>query len=154
MMTEYDLMHTILPTMMKMQMKHPILMLLLHAMMDTRLMHTKGERENFRRKYLQPQPKPKKKRNRRKNTFEQNLNIAVEEGWNGVIKNFSGEPVTEVERSLLSKGQKFCPVELDPPILRMQRELHRFYRILRIKWFFDDQPNKQSELEKVFYPKI
>jgi hypothetical protein len=69
------------------------------------------------------------------------------------VKNFSDEPVTEVEKALFSKGQKFCPVERDPPIVRMQRELQRFYRILRIKWHFDDQPDTRSELEKNFYQK-
>ena len=54
---------------------------------------------------------------------------------------------------LFAKGQKFCPVELDPPIVRMQSELNRFYRILRIKWVFLDKPDKRTELEKAFYEK-
>ena len=35
----------------------------------------------------------------------------------------------------------------------MQNELNRFYRILRIKWTFYDQPDKRTELEKAFYEK-
>ena len=33
----------------------------------------------------------------------------------------------------------------------MQAELNRFFRMLRIKWFFDGKPATSSELEKVFY---
>ena len=46
---------------------------------------------------------------------------------------------------------KFCPVELDPPILRMQKELLGFYRNLRIKWFFRHQQDSRTPLEKKFY---
>ena len=35
----------------------------------------------------------------------------------------------------------------------MQDELNRFFRILRIKWKFYDQPDKRTELEKAFYQK-
>ena len=48
--------------------------------------------------------------------------------WNGVLKHISGEEGTAVEKSIFSRGKKFCPVELDPPILRMQKELNNFYR--------------------------
>ena len=41
------------------------------------------------------------------------------DGWNGVIKNISGEPISKVEESLFLKGKKFCPSELDHPILRI-----------------------------------
>jgi hypothetical protein len=54
---------------------------------------------------------------------------------------------------LLSKGKKFCPVEVDPPIVRLQRELNRFYRTLRLEWLFHGQEDKRTELEKKFYPK-
>ena len=71
--------------------------------------------------------------------------------WNGIVKNISGIPVTQTEQNLFSKGQKFCPVEKDPPIVRMQAELNRFFRMLRIKWLFDDKPDSRTELEKEFY---
>ena len=58
-----------------------------------------------------------------------------------------------VEEKFFSRGQKFCPVELDPPVVRMQNELNRFFRILRIKWLFFDKPDQRSELEKKFYQK-
>ena len=87
-------------------------------------------RRKFKRKYLQPQPK----RNRRKRSKPNQLEPPeiIPEGWNGVVKNFSDEEVTEVEKMLFSKGKKFCPVEVDPPIVRLQRELNRFYRTLRL----------------------
>ena len=55
--------------------------------------------------------------------------------------------------SLFSKGKQFAPVELDPPIVRMQKELNRFYRILRINWLFNEQPDTRTELERKFYQK-
>ena len=55
--------------------------------------------------------------------------------------------------SLLSKGQKFSLVELDPPLVRMQKELNRFFRIIRIKWAFRDKVDKRTEMEKKFYEK-
>ena len=74
-------------------------------------------------------------------------------GWNGIVKNISGEAVSDIEQKLFSKGKQFCPVELDPPIVRMQRELNTFFRILRIKWLFQDKPDQRSDLEKKFYKK-
>ena len=107
-------------------------------------------RRKFKRRYLQPQPK----RNRRKRTASQlELPESISEGWNGVVKNFSDEQVSDVEKLLFSKGKKFCPVEVDPPIVRLQRELNRFYRTLRLEWLFYGQEDKRTELEKKFYPK-
>ena len=71
----------------------------------------------------------------------------------GVVKNISGVPVSKVEESLFLKGKKFCPVEKDPPIIRMQKELNNFYRNLRLEWIFYGQEDGRSELEKRFYPK-
>ena len=79
--------------------------------------------------------------------------IYIDEGWNGVIKNISGEEVMEDEVSLLSKGQKFSLVELDPPLIRMQKELNRFFRMIRIKWTFRDKIDERSEIERKFYEK-
>jgi hypothetical protein len=77
----------------------------------------------------------------------------LQDGWNGVIKNISGEPISKVEENLFLKAKKFCPVELDPPILRMQRKLSAFFRTLRIKWHFRDQEDGRTELERKFYKK-
>ena len=107
-------------------------------------------KRKFKRKYLQPQPKRKRRRNRNGNA-SQILSETLPEGWNGLVKNVSGEPLSEAEYKLLSRGKKFCPVERDPPIMRMQHELNQFYRLLRIKWFFQGQSDSQSELEKKFY---
>ena len=68
----------------------------------------------------------------------------------GVIKNISGDEVSVNEVNLLSKGQKFCPVELDPPVVRMQRELDRFYRLIRLDWVFCGKTDERTELEKKF----
>ena len=46
-----------------------------------------------------------------------------------------------------------CPVELDPPFIRMQKELNDFYRLLRIKWHFRNQEDQRSNLERKFYLK-
>jgi hypothetical protein len=67
------------------------------------------KKRKFKRKYLQPQPKRKR---RRRQNFEQTLQAEVLSGWNGIVKNISDIPVSETEEKLLSKGQKFCPVEL------------------------------------------
>ena len=91
---------------------------------------------------MQPQPKKRKIRKRKNNADD----VTNSQGWNGILKNISGENVSDVE-------QKFCPVEMDPPIIRMQEELNRFYRILRIKWFFRGKSDERSELEKKCYPK-
>ena len=61
--------------------------------------------------------------------------------------------MTAVEESLFLKGKKFCPVEKDPPIIRMQTKLNNFFRNMRIEWFFRGQEDKRSELERKFYPK-
>ena len=70
-----------------------------------------------------------------------------------MVKNISREGVSEAEESLLSKGQKFSPVELDPPMIRMQKELNRFFRLIRIKWAFREKTDSRSEIEKKFYEK-
>ena len=93
------------------------------------------KKRKFKRMYNQPQPKRIRKR-KRISEFEQVLNNAVVGGWNGIIKNISGQPTSETEHALSARGKQFSPVELDPPIIRTQKELNRFYRIVRIKWFF------------------
>ena len=103
------------------------------------------KRRRFKRKYLQPQLK--KRRKRKSKPVESNL----PEGWNGVVKNISGVPVSKVEESLFLKGKKFCPIEKDPPIIRMQKELNNFYRNLRLEWNFYGQQDGRSKLEKRFY---
>ena len=80
-------------------------------------------RRRFKRRYLQPQPRRQRKGKSKPSEPEQNL---LPEGWNGAIKNIADEPVLDVEKKLLQKGKKFCPTELYPPILRMQRELNEF----------------------------
>ena len=108
------------------------------------------KKRRFRRRYLQPKPKKKRKRKGRETQLQESQNPAAF-GWNGVIKNISGDEVTIDEVNLLSKGQKFCPVELDPPVIRMQRDLDRFFRLIRINWAFKDKPDQRTELEKKFY---
>ena len=118
--------------------------------------NTRKKKRRFKRKYLQPQPKKTRRRRNRTNSessFENDLNRAVLEGWNGIVKNISGNPVSKTEEMLFSKGKKFCPVELDPPIIRMQNELNGFFRTLRIKWIFYEKPDMRSELETKFYTK-
>ena len=120
---------------------------------DTTEEVTKKKRK-FKRRYLQPQPQKRRKRKSKHHDSSENIvEIDTIKHWNGVIKNISGLPVSEAEENLFAKGQKFCPVELDPPIVRMQGELNRFFRMLRIKWIFDEKPDQRSELEKVFYEK-
>ena len=118
---------------------------------ETPVIKAKRKRR-FKRKFLQPQPKRSRKRRDRHHN-EQTMEENVPEGWNGIVKNISGEPVTKIEESLFLKGKKFCPVEKDPPFIRMQRELNTFFRHLRIQWHFRGQKDGRSELEKKFYPK-
>ena len=106
-------------------------------------------KRRFRRRYLQPQPKKIRKRRSERTVMGNSL----PELWDGIVKNISDEPVSEIEKTLLEKGKKFAPVELDPPIIRMQRELNEFYRTLRIQWCFYGQDDKRSDLEKKFYKK-
>ena len=101
---------------------------------------------------MQPQPKRTIKRSKKTVDLQATLETVID-GWNGIIKNISGEEVTDDEKSLLSKGQKFCPVELDPPVIRMQRELSFFFRIIRIKWAFRGKPDSRTEMERKFYEK-
>ena len=111
-------------------------------------------KRKFKRRYMQPQPKKHRKRKRNTIGFIQNVLEDPENNtWNGVIKNFSGEAITKVEEGLFSKGKKFCPVELDPPVVRFQNELDGFFRNLRIQWVFQDSSDKRTELEKLFYQK-
>ena len=70
-----------------------------------------------------------------------------------MVKNFSGFSVSDIEKKLFSRGKNFCSVELNPPYIRMQKELDYFFRILRIKWHFLDQEDSRSDLEKMFYLK-
>ena len=119
------------------------------------LAHKSKKRRKFKRRYLQPQPKKRRKRKQKSfiNSVQNHEGLTQIDGWNGVIKNFSSEVVTDVEEGLFSKGKKFCPVELDPPLARFQNELNAFYRNLRIQWIFQDKPDKRSDLEKQFYEK-
>ena len=107
-------------------------------------------KRKFKRRFMQPQPKRKRKRRTVRN-FEEVLDQAAFEGWNGILKNISGHSCDNTEYALFSKGKQFAPVELDPPIIRMQRELNRFYRILRVKWEFNEKPDTRTELERKFY---
>ena len=108
---------------------------------------TKKKRK-FKRKYLQPQPKRVRKRKKSLN----NVTLAPDDGkWNNIVKNVTGINISSAEESLFSKGMKFCPVELDPPIVRMQKELLNFYRNLRLKWFFRHKSDKRTLLETQFY---
>ena len=99
-------------------------------------------------------PQPKKIIRRKRNELSgQPLEQNIHQGWNGVIKNISGAAVTKAEENLLSRGKKFCPIQLDPPVVRIQKELDIFFRNLRIQWIFQNQPDRRSELEKTFYQK-
>ena len=122
---------------------------------DTQVIAHKKKKRRFKRKYLQPQPKRKRRRRRHKTSTNVVAcdDIADNVKWNDIVKNISNVPVTATEAQLLGKGKKFCPVELDPPIIRMQSELNRFYRMLRISWQFDGQEDTRSNLEKEFYHK-
>ena len=106
------------------------------------------KKRRFKRVYLQPQPR--KQRNR-KNRNTPSADDIIEQGWNGIVKNVSGHPISKTEETLLSKGKKFCPVDVDPPIVRMQRELRNFYRKIRIKWHFRGKHDNRTELESKFY---
>ena len=92
-------------------------------------------RRRFRRKYLQPQPKRIRRR------ADDSNDLVTPEGWNGVIKNISGIPVSETEEKRFLRCKKFCPVDLDPVIIRIQQQLNQFYRQTR------------SELERKWNPK-
>ena len=107
-------------------------------------------KRRFKRRYLQPQPKKIRKRKSRV-VLNEDIIVEATMKWNDVVKNICDEPVTETEARLLGKGQKFCPVELDPPIVRMQNEFNRFFRMLRIRWNFDGQEDQRTEMEKEFY---
>ena len=54
-------------------------------------------RRRFKRIYLQPQPKQSRK-SKGKEIPSQGKNLP--QGWNGVLKNLSDEPVTKVEENL------------------------------------------------------
>ena len=104
-------------------------------------------RRRFKRKYNQPQPRRSRKRKSKPTPVSENIPT----GWNGVLKNISGLPISKVEETLFLKGKKFCPTEKDPPMIRIQRELNKFYRSLRLEWIFQGQKDGRSELEKTFY---
>ena len=106
------------------------------------------KKRRFKRKWLQPQPKKVRKRKKKR----RNESIVVD-GLKEVIKNFTGIPVSDVENMLFARGKNFCPVELDPPFIRMQKELNDFYRLLRIKWHFRNETDQRSNLERKFYLK-
>ena len=116
---------------------------------DQQIQAHKKKKRKFKRRCMQPQPKKKKTRSRRRSDNVVTENIS----WNGILKNISGESVTKIEEKLFARGQQFCPVEMDPPVVRMQDELNRFFRILRIKWHFQGKIDERSELEKKFYLK-
>ena len=84
------------------------------------------KKRKFKRKYLQPQPKRTRRRGQNL-SFEQVLNNTELKSWNGVLKNISGHPTTETEEVLFTRGKQFAPVELDPPIIRMQKDFNRFF---------------------------
>ena len=110
-------------------------------------------KRRFKRKFLQPQPKRSRKR-RTRQLVDQPMEENIPEGWNGIVKNISGQPVTKIEESLFLKGKKFCPVEKNPPIIRMQRELNILFRMFRIQWHFRGQKDERSDLEKKVLSKV
>ena len=104
-------------------------------------------KRRFKRRYLQPQSKRISKR--KSHTLEPGQNN-LPGGWNGIVKNISDEPVSNIEQKLLQKGKQFCPTEIDPPVVRMQKELNQYYRSLRIEQIFHDKEDGRTELEKRF----
>ena len=116
--------------------------------------HKTKKKRKFKRRYLQPQLKKKRKRKRRSRlSFEEVIVEEEAKSWNDILKNITGSQSSNAELNLFSKGKQFAPVELDPPIIRMQKELNRFFRIVRIKWLFYEKPDSRTELERKFYEK-
>ena len=55
------------------------------------------------------QPQPKRFRNRKSKVVD-NATGSIHRGWNEVIKNISGSPVSKTEEQLFLRRKKFCPV--------------------------------------------
>ena len=61
--------------------------------------------------------------------------------------------MSKVKESLFLKCTFFCPIEQDPLIIRMQRELNLFFRTLRIQWLLYGKEDGRTEMEKKCYLK-
>ena len=68
-------------------------------------------KRRFKRRYLQPQPKKTRKRKSKSISVASSL----PEGWNGVVKNISGVPVSKVEESCSLMGKNSAQWKKIPP---------------------------------------
>ena len=61
------------------------------------------------------------------------------------VVNLSSSPLSPAESSLLSKGLKFCPTPPEVNQIELNHDLSRFYRTIRLKEFFVDEPPSAPE---------
>ncbi|XP_041461655.1 uncharacterized protein LOC121412959 [Lytechinus variegatus] len=62
-----------------------------------------------------------------------------------LVVNLSSSPLSQAETSLLSKGLKFCPTPPEVEQIALSQDLSTFYRGIRLKEFFLDEPPSDPE---------
>ena len=69
------------------------------------------------------------------------------------VKNFASDPIPPELEAFLSLGPKACPVELDVNLARLDGDIHKFIRRLRLVQLFKDEEDKRDTEDKRFYTK-
>ena len=82
------------------------------------------------------------KKRQHSNRFKRQTNIT---DTSRSVVNLSSSPLSPAETSLLSKGLKFCPTPPTADQIALSQDLSSFYRRIRLKEFFLDEPPSEPE---------
>ncbi|XP_041453720.1 uncharacterized protein LOC121406912 [Lytechinus variegatus] len=83
------------------------------------------------------------KKRQRSNRFRRHTNN--NDASPHLVVNLSSSPLSQAETSLLSKGLKFCPTPPEVEQIALSQDLSTFYRRIRLKEFFLDEPPSDPE---------
>ena len=97
--------------------------------------------------------KRKEETNDENNNNEIENNIPNSDRISDKVKNISSYTLENDQKKLLELGPKFCPVDFDLDRARLQNDLNKGFRRMRIKEFFFPDEDSRSEEEKRFYIK-
>ena len=89
--------------------------------------------------------------------FDKTVDINTDNKNERSVVNLSSVILTEIERSVLEKGLKFCPTPGEPDMNELLDDLRLFFRRMRLKVHFQDSidvpgNNSQPTIEESFNP--
>ena len=70
------------------------------------------------------------------------------------VVNLFGVALGEAEINLLSKGLSFCPIPCHMKKEEILDDLEKFFRRLRVKEFFQEEEEEETDADKLFHPLV